>query len=600
MNRFLKTASALFLASQLGACSIDTVEEQKPNVLLILTDDQGWGDLSFNGNQHLQTPNLDGLFEQSTVLSNFYVNPVCAPSRASLLTGRYNLRTGTSWVTRGTENMRTEEVTMAEIFKDEGYKTGLFGKWHNGAHYPQDPNGQGFDEFWGFCAGHWSNYFDTELQHNQEMTPTKGYITDVLTDKAMVFMEENKEKPFLCFVPYNTPHTPFQVADKYFDKYKDIDFGKGEEGNKQIAAVYGMIDNMDENIGRMLQKMEDLDLDENTIVIFLTDNGPQQYRYNGAFRGRKTDVLEGGVRVPFAIKWQNQIQSQKIMQFSAHIDILPTLLDLCKIEKPQYLKLDGISLSKSIMGEKNKESDRILFDIMTNQDVVSDYKGTAIQAPYKWVIEHGKKSLYNIKHDPSEQSNLIDSLNEKGKQLELAYLNWFDDVTKNGFDPFLIPVGYNQAPVVQLQAHEARLVGDLKYKHSVHGWAHDWVINWKNTTDRIEWDIDVIEDSSFEIFLNYSCSEDQIGSGLMVKANGQELRTTISEAFIPTQIDSPDRASREQEAYEQTWGKLSLGKIQLPKGKHTISLSATKIGKTEVGELKNITMSKQVGNLVKI
>ena len=235
---------------------------KRPNVILILTDDQGWGDLGIHGNDRLSTPIIDKMAADGVQFDRFYVSPLCAPTRASLLTGRYYLRTGTSWVSKGLENMHAREVTIAEVFQDQGYATGCFGKWHNGAHYPQHPNQQGFDEFIGFCAGHWNNYFSTTLEHNGEPYPTDRYITDVLTDEALKFIEQNQDNQFFCYVPYNVPHGPFQVPDTYFNKYKNLGFSDKD------AAVYGMCENMDENVGRIIQKVDELKLSENTIIIF--------------------------------------------------------------------------------------------------------------------------------------------------------------------------------------------------------------------------------------------------------------------------------------------------------------------------------------------
>jgi len=190
----------------------------RPNILLIMTDDQGWGDIRSHGNDVIETPVLDRLAASGARFERFFVSPVCAPTRASLLTGRYYLRTGVNGVTRGRETMRSEEVTLAEILQQAGYATGCFGKWHNGAHYPYHPNGQEFDEFLGFCAGHWNNYFDTTLDHNGKMGKVKGYISDVLSDAAMAFIERNRERPFFCYLPYNAPHSPWQLPDRYFDR----------------------------------------------------------------------------------------------------------------------------------------------------------------------------------------------------------------------------------------------------------------------------------------------------------------------------------------------------------------------------------------------
>ena len=301
----------------------------RPNVLLIMTDDQGWGDVRSHGNDKIDTPVQDAFAAQAARFERFYVSPVCAPTRASLLTGRYHLRTGTAWVTRGLETMRCEEVTLAEILKQAGYATGCFGKWHNGAHYPHHPNGQGFDEFFGFCAGNWNNYFDTHLEHNGKSVTTGGFITDVLTDAAMAFIEEHKDRPFFCYVPYNAPHGPFQVPDRYFEKYKKRGL------DDKTAAVYGMVENVDDNLDRLLHKLDELKLTDNTIVLFLTDNGPNGKRYNGGMKGTKGSVDEGGVRVPLFIRWPGQINPGiTVKPIAAHIDLLPTIVELCGVSMP--------------------------------------------------------------------------------------------------------------------------------------------------------------------------------------------------------------------------------------------------------------------------
>ena len=268
----------------------NTEKPRKPNVLFILTDDQGYGDLHIHGNDSIDTPNLDGLANEGLRLDNFYVSPVCAPTRASLLTGRYHYRTGTTWVTRNGEAMRSEETTLAEVFKANGYATGCFGKWHNGSHYPQNPLGQGFDEFTGFCAGHWNNYFEPFIETNGKQIQASGYLTDILTDSAMSFVRRNKNRPFFCYVPFNTPHTPFIVPQKYFDKYKALGY------SDRLATTYGMVENIDDNVGRLLTTLDEEGLTENTLVIFMTDNGPNFTRYNGNQKGRKAWVNDGPSR----------------------------------------------------------------------------------------------------------------------------------------------------------------------------------------------------------------------------------------------------------------------------------------------------------------
>jgi arylsulfatase A-like enzyme len=246
----------------------------RPNVLLILTDDQGYGDLSMHGSPHLKTPAMDRIGREGVRLDRFYVSPLCAPTRASLLTGRYHLRTGVFGVTRRQEVMNPSEVTIAELLRDSGYATGCFGKWHNGTVYPETPNGQGFEEFYGFLGGLTQRYFDPELNHNGEKSDYPGYITELLAGAAIQWMDVQieAEKPFFCYIPFNAPHTPGLVEEKYWKPFYDKNVGRWE------SVIFGMIQVIDEQVARMLQFLEDKNQVENTIVIFMTDNGPNTMR----------------------------------------------------------------------------------------------------------------------------------------------------------------------------------------------------------------------------------------------------------------------------------------------------------------------------------
>ena len=339
----------------------------RPNVLLILTDDQGWGDLSMHGGP-LATPQLDRLAAEGAQFERFYVSPVCAPTRSSLLTGRYHWRTGVHGVTRGQENMRSDEATIAEIFSRSGYATGCFGKWHNGASYPLDPVGQGFDRFVGFCAGHWNNYFDTTLRDSRRlptgrvqsrMVPTDGYITDVLTDAAIGFIQRQAGRPFLCYVPYNAPHWPPQVPDRFYDK-----FAARPELDPKEKAAYAMVENIDENVGRLLKKLDEHGLADNTIVVFVTDNGANSDRWDGEMRGAKGSIHEGGIRVPCFVRWPGKVDAGRVIGTAAmHIDLLPTLAGLCGVDVdavPAAGPRDGIDLSRLLLGKTDSLPSRQL------------------------------------------------------------------------------------------------------------------------------------------------------------------------------------------------------------------------------------------------
>ena len=281
-------------------------EARKPNVVIFLIDDQGWGDLSINGNTNLSTPNVDSLAREGVRFENFYVCAVCAPTRAEFLTGRYHPRTGVSGVSQGEGRLNADEMTVADVFKSAGYATGAFGKWHNGTQSPYHPNDRGFDEFYGFTSGHWGHYFSTLLDHNGKKVRGQGYEVDDFTDHALTFIEKNRSQPFLCYVSYNTPHSPMMISDEFYDKFKDLDPNmKHRAPNKEdvmmTRAALAMCENIDWNVGRVLKKLDQLKLREDTIVIYFSDNGPNSWRWNDRMKGRKGSVDEGGLRSPLHI-----------------------------------------------------------------------------------------------------------------------------------------------------------------------------------------------------------------------------------------------------------------------------------------------------------
>ena len=459
------------LSSSVAARAGSASDRKSPNVVLIMTDDQGWGDIRSHGNDEIDTPVMDKLAADGARFDRFFVSPVCAPTRASLLTGRYHLRTGTHGVTRGYETMRSDEVTITEALKQAGYATGCFGKWHNGAHYPQHPNGQGFDEFLGFCAGHWNNYFDTTLERNGEPIRTKGYISDVLTTAALRFIRENKHKPFFCYLPYNAPHSPFQVPDKYFDKYKARGF------DDKTACVYGMCENLDDNIGRILKRLDRLDLTDNTIVLFLTDNGANTDRYNGGMKGRKGSTHEGGIRVPLFVRWPGRIKpGTKVSQIAAHIDVFATIIELCGVPMPKTLPQDGVSLVPLLKGETANWSDRMIFTFRTPGGRTGEIPGSVRTQRWRAVTRNNRWELYDMNSDPGQTKNVVKEYAGVVKKLSAAYEKTATDVTKAGFDPLPIEIGHPGWPIVTLPGHEAFLEptsgSGISYEgHS--GWAND-------------------------------------------------------------------------------------------------------------------------------
>ncbi len=590
LANLLYCSLSLILFSCASSPEETTEEESRPNVLLIMTDDQGWGDVGVHGNPIIQTPVLDEFARNGVQIKNFYVSPLCAPTRASLLTGRYNLRTGTRWVTDGLENMNPEEVTLAEMFKSAGYTTGCFGKWHNGAHFPFHPNQQGFDEFIGFCAGHWNNYFNTTLQNNGKPFPTEGYITDVLTDQAIKFIEQPRDEPFFCYVPYNVPHGPFQVPDQYFEKYHaQLDTMSDEGERNKLAAVYGMCENMDANVGRLLSSLESQGARDNTIVIFLTDNGPNGSRYNGGMRGTKGSTHEGGTRVPFFVQWPASLPTGSMVEgLAAHIDVLPTLAGLCNLPLPDR-EIDGVDLASTLMEANTTIPDRTLFFQQSGRELLPQ-RGAVRTNTYRLVNYPDYTGLYNLQSDPDESEDLRLEFPQLYDSLMAVYNEWFDEMKLEAVDMTVIPIGFAEQTQVVLPAHESYFSGNVSFKEG-HGWAHDWLVNWTNSDDRIYWDVEVQSPFSYQVYLSYTVPESDAGATIQLEVGNNLLVNTLSTAFNPAAIPSPDRIQR-IEVYEKDWAKIYLGDISLQAGSQTISLSASQIVGSQVAEVKGLVLER--------
>ena len=424
----------------LFSCS-DKLDYNYPNVILVITDDQGYGDIAYNGNPHIITPNLDKFASESIRFNNFNVSPVCAPTRSSLLTGRYSLRTGVTDTYNGGAIMSSNEITLAEILNENNYKTGIFGKWHLGDNYPSRPSDQGFQEslihlsggigqvgdFTNYYKGS-TSYFDPTLWLNNNQKKYDGYCSDIFTDEALKFIEKNKDNQFFCYLSFNAPHTPLQVPDKYVQMYEEIDptiiNGDNLDMNKKniqdAKKIYGMVTNIDENFGKLINKLDELKLKENTIVIFMTDNGPQQPRYVSNLRGLKSQVYNGGIKVPFYLNYPRiHDEGTDLDFFSAHIDVLPTITKLCNLPIPNDRKIDGIDLFDNKINKKERD----FFSYWTRKSPEL-YKNISLNnGNYKLVGNTNYNSkiedfeLYDLEEDPNESENLI--VQEKSIGLEM-------------------------------------------------------------------------------------------------------------------------------------------------------------------------------------
>jgi arylsulfatase A-like enzyme len=585
---------AVVLTFSISGCSEG---RKQPNILFIITDDQGYGDISLHGNPYLETPNIDLLGQQSVRFDRFYVSSVCAPSRASILTGRYNLRTGAFGVTRNMEAIRAEEVTLAEALGSGGYYTTCIGKWHSGIQFPYNPEGQGFDEFFGFTGGHINNYFDAELLRGTETVQTEGYITDVLTDEAIRFIKSNKEKPFFCYLSYNAPHGPWQVPDEYYDKYRAMGF------DEVVSSIWGMCENIDDNIGRLMELLEEEGMADNTLVLFLTDNGGTKSTniYNAGMRGGKTSVHEGGTRVPLFMRWPAAGWEPHLAEpLTAHIDLFPTLLDLCNVEPPEGPPVDGVSLRPLLEGDTEEWQERILYT-HNPIDETNRYPGAVRTPKYRLVkkikgpqagsaaVNNDESAtpweLYDMVNDPGEQKNIAKDNPEIVAELSRKYEEWVDDVSSEGLERMPLPVGYSEHNPVTLFAPQSYFSDPIDY-FTGRGAANDWLTGWTDVQGKVWFDIDVVEAGIYGIEIALACQEQDAGAEIRVVTGESELETVVPFAPIipvPLQDRAPGYKSR-------IWTILEAGEMELTKGKQQLTIEAVSIPGSQVMDFKHVSL----------
>jgi arylsulfatase len=413
----------------------------KPNVILVLTDDQGYADFSCHGNPIVKTPNCDRLHHESIRLTDFHVCPMCTPTRGQILTGRDCLRNGAMNVSSGRTPLRHGIPTMADIFAASGYRTGHFGKWHLGDNYPYRPQDRGFQKTvhcrsWGMAsaADHWNNdCFDDTFWHNGKAEPVPGYNSDALFDLAMQWMKSSKEQPFLVYLPLTAAHGPLFVPDRYREPYRKLSL------KPNVVSFYAMIANIDENMGRLDRMLQEERLADNTILIFMTDNGGTAgvQTYNAGMRAGKTTYYEGGHRVPCFIRWPaGKLRPPgDVVGLTQCQDVLPTLIDLCAIKQPEGASFDGVSLAPILRGsETMKVPDRILVVQYSRIPQPRPQKGDACVLWQRWRLV-ADKELYDLSVDPGQQKNVIDQHPLVVKRLRDHYDAWWAGVEK-GLDEF--------------------------------------------------------------------------------------------------------------------------------------------------------------------
>lgn len=582
MRKFCALISALVFSGLLQA-------GEKPNILLILTDDQGFGDVSSHGNPGINTPHLDRLAEEGARFDRFFVEPVCAPTRAALLTGRYPTRGGVHGVTRGQENLRSDETTIAELLRDEaGYATGCFGKWHNGSQWPEHPNAQGFDEFVGFCGGHWNDYYDSVLERNGEDYPTRGFIADVITNHAEEFVRGNVSagKPFFCYVPFNTPHTPASVAKDDWERWAD----HPEVESNFDRAMYALCENIDTNVGRLLALLDELKVERDTIVIFLTDNGANGPRYNAGMKGYKGSVDEGGVRVPLFVRWPEKIAGGTLVKPNvAHIDILPTLCSVAGIDlKGKTKPLDGLDISPLWFGQDFEMPTRYHYTWRNGKkwSIRSDrYRATA-------------KTLYDLIEDPGQENNLAATKPDVHKELVAAYSDWRKSAIPETPERLSIQVGHKEWPRVSLKAHEwAVLPGEgegIAYC-SPRGYANQWIEKWTDKAAFAECPVKIVEAGNYRVTFRYACAEASAGSVFSLEGGKKDLEIAIKEPWVSAAYPASEQGPKGPGGYlSREWKDIDAGVVSFDKGETVLRLAVKQMNGGRMPAVKGVFLEREI------
>ena len=484
MTRLTRLSLACVLATFLTLTSgLVSEAAEKPNVILIITDDQGYGDISAHGNPVLKTPNLDALHAESVRLEDYHVAPTCSPTRCALLTGHWTNRTGVWHTIAGRSMMRRNEITIGQIFSDGGYATGMFGKWHLGDNYPFRPEDRGFQEVLRHGGGgvgqtpdYWDNaYFDGAYFHNSKPEPARGFCTDVFFDYARKFIEVQAaaDQPFLAYISTNAPHGPMHAPPEFAKPYEDQGLSTG------LAHFFGMIANIDHNVGELRKWLDEKGLTENTIFIFTTDNGTSSgsKTFNAGMRGAKGSEYDGGHRVPFFIHWPEGglTGGRTVEPITAHVDVVPTLIDLCGIPTPGNLEFDGVSIRPLLEGKVGSDwPGRILVtDSQRVKDPIKWRKSSVMTDQWRLVSrDAGKKGggpiheLYEIRKDPGQKNDVIADHPDVAKRLKDFYEAWWAELEPTFDQDARIVLGNPAENPTALTSHDWITVGSTPWNHS--------------------------------------------------------------------------------------------------------------------------------------
>lgn len=574
-----------------------------PNVVIFLADDAGWGDYSHSGNQQVSTPNIDLIATGGVSLDRFYVCPVCSPTRAEFLTGRYHPRGGVKGVSTGQERLNLDEQTIADAFKAAGYATGAFGKWHNGSQWPYHPMARGFDEYFGHTSGHWGEYFDPPLEENGRMIRTKGYIVNVCTDRALSFIDRNKDKPFLCYVPFTTPHSPWAAPEEDWNRFREMPITqpatdpKAEEPDHTRCAL-AMVENQDRNVGRILAKLRELKVDDNTIVVYFSDNGPNSFRWTGGMKGRKGSTDEGGVRSVCYIRWPANIPAgHTVTQIAGAIDLMPTLTSLAGVKRVGDKPLDGRDLTPLLMKQNTDWPDHRHF---------STWAGNVSVRTQTHRLDHQGK-LFDMIADPGQTTPVNSKQPELAAELIAAVVAWRQDVLGetdklskgkgekkkaggNAVDPRPLTVGYREFPVTMLPARDGEPMGGVKRSSGAPNCSY--FVNWTRKEDSIVWLLDVHTAGRYDVSIDYTCKVPDAGSTIELSFQDARISAKVTPGWDPPLNTNQDTLPRpDGESQMKEFKTLNLGEVSLPAGIAPLTLRAIEIPGKSVMDVRRVTLT---------
>lgn len=562
---------------------------ERPNILLIVTDDQGYWDTGATGNPDIDTPNMDSLARDGVQFTRFYAAPVCAPTRAGIQTGRYYLRTGLYNTRFGGDTMGKDEITVGQLLKKAGYATGLFGKWHLGRYAGYRPNERGYDTFLGHYHGHLERYsFPDQIYHNNEPVEARGYVTDLFTNGAIDFINTPRENPFFCMLAYNAPHSPWLLdtshfgqpeGDKLLKKYLD----KGLELRE--ARIYALVERIDQNLGRLFAFLKESGKDENTVVLFMSDNGGVSKHFKAGLKGNKASPYEGGVRSPLFVRWPGKIPAGGVIEGQAsHVDLMPTFCELAGAEVPTDRKIDGKSLVPLLRAGKGATHQRYVYHTWDRYFPNPNKRWSISDQRWKLVGLFGDKvepepskwKLYDLQNDPGEEKVLTSQYPDKVAELRAEFLRWFNDATEGvTYAPIPIPVGDPDEPVVEIQASWGHWEGpNVNYTFDGYDW--DSIGGWKEPGEKVEWNLDVRTAGEYEVTATYGCAPSGMGGRFRVQV-GEEASLTADV-----------RPTSNREVFE----RFTLGTLHLPKGKARLTVEAVDVEGSELMRLNRLWLRK--------